>query len=296
MALEKNRYMSFTTDEWQKHISAAIRQETIGQLSNVTSNIISNEETTKIYVPLVSKIINEINILNSTTDCPFILGIAGSVSSGKSTFTKHVYDILESGGLNTALITTDGFIFSNKTLKEKGLYERKGFPESYDHSAMAAFISDIKGKAPSVQYPTYSHLYFDSLGFKTIDASKLDVLIIEGVNTLQTLKEIPLSNITPLSSFVDYSIYLHADEVTLENWFQLRFTGLQTEAKNNPEAFFYKFKDMNPTELTEFAKYVWDTINLINLHEHILPTMDYADCILVKNSEHSIKQIKLKQS
>src|SRR5436189_6470035 len=65
---------------------------------------------------------------------PYIIGVAGSVAVGKSTFARILQALLARwpDHPQVDLVTTDGFLFPNAVLAERGLMERKGFPESYD--------------------------------------------------------------------------------------------------------------------------------------------------------------------
>ena len=43
-----------------------------------------------------------------------------------------------------------------------------------------------------------------------------------------------------------------------------------------------------------FARQVWASINLVNLEEHILPTRDRSDVILVKGPDHTVQRVRLR--
>ena len=53
-----------------------------------------------------------------------------------------------------ALITTDGFLYPNRVLEERGLMKRKGFPESYDLRRLMHFMADLKAGYPEVSSPS----------------------------------------------------------------------------------------------------------------------------------------------
>jgi len=45
----------------------------------------------------------------------------------------------------------------------------------------------------------------------------------------------------------------------------------------------------------DIAQNLWDKINLVNLHENILPTRPRADLILRKGADHLIEQVALRR-
>ena len=80
-----------------------------------------------------------------------LVGVAGGVSVGKSTIASRIADLLvEQHGLAASVVASDGFLHSTAELSARGLSTRKGFPESYDHDAISAFISAVRaGQDPS---------------------------------------------------------------------------------------------------------------------------------------------------
>ena len=149
---------------------------------------------------------------------PYIIGVAGSVAVGKST-TARVLQALLARWPNVPkvdLITTDGFLLPNAVLEREGLMEKKGFPESYDLPALLRFLSDVKAGRRPVRAPIYSHLVYDVMPNQWVEIDRPDILIVEGLNVLQTGrlprdgKAIPF-----VSDFFDFSVYLDADEDVL---------------------------------------------------------------------------------
>src|SRR6185295_7716900 len=84
------------------------------------------------------------------------------------------------------LVTTDGFLYPNAELERMGLIQKKGFPASYDLPLLLSFLSDIKAGRRGVRAPVYSHLSWDIVPNQWQEVDQPDILIVEGVNVLQT--------------------------------------------------------------------------------------------------------------
>jgi type I pantothenate kinase len=229
---------------------------------------------------------------------PYVIGVAGSVAVGKST-TARVLQALLARWPNVPkvdLITTDGFLYPNAVLEREGLMERKGFPESYDLPALLRFLSDIKAGRRPVRAPVYSHLVYDVLPNHWVETDRPDILIVEGLNVLQTGrlprdgKEIPF-----VSDFFDFSVYLDADEEVLRQWYVERFLALRETAFRDPKSYFHRYSQLSDDAAATTATSIWSRINLVNLHENILPTRQRADLILKKGVSHSVDEVALRK-
>jgi type I pantothenate kinase len=229
---------------------------------------------------------------------PYIIGVAGSVAVGKST-TARVLQALLARWPNVPkvdLITTDGFLYPNAILERERLMERKGFPESYDLSALLHFLSDIKAGRRPARAPVYSHLIYDVMPNQWIEVDRPDILIVEGLNVLQTGSPPKDGKAIPyVSDFFDFSIYLDADENVLRSWYVDRFLTLRGTAFRDPKSYFHRYATLSDQEAVETAAAIWTRINLLNLNENILPTRQRADLILKKVESHLVEEVALRR-
>jgi type I pantothenate kinase len=229
---------------------------------------------------------------------PYIIGVGGSVAAGKST-TARVLQALLARWPNVPkvdLITTDGFLYPNAVLEREGLMEKKGFPESYDLPTLLRFLSDIKAGRRPVLAPVYSHLVYDVIPNKWIEIDRPEILIVEGLNVLQAGRLPKDGKAVPfVSDFFDFSVYLDADEDVLLSWYVHRFLALRGTAFADPQSYFHRYARLSDDEAIAMATSIWNRINLVNLHENILPTRPRADLILKKGESHEVEEVALRR-
>ena len=229
---------------------------------------------------------------------PYIIGVAGSVAVGKST-TARVLEALLARWPNVPkvdLVTTDGFLLPNAVLEREGLMEKKGFPESYDLPTLLRFLSDIKAGRRPARAPVYSHLTYDVMPNHWIEIDRPDILIVEGLNVLQTGRLPKDGKAIPfVSDFFDFSVYIDADEDVLHEWYVERFLALRETAFRDPKSYFHRYSKLSDKEARETATSIWDRINLVNLNENILPTRQRADLILTKGKSHRVEEVALRR-
>lgn len=262
------------------------------------------DEIAEIYLPLSRLIHLQVSarqrlfqstnlFLGETVDAPmpFVIGVAGSVAVGKSTSARVLRALLTRWDSHPRvdLITTDGFLHPNRELQRRGLMHRKGYPESYDRRALLRFVTEVKSGAPVVRAPVYSHTKYDIVPGEFIEVRRPDILIVEGLNVLQTGPRLMVSDL------FDFSLYVDARVEDIEQWYVERFLELRSTSFSNPNSHFAHYADLSDKAARLAAREIWTSINRPNLVENILPTRPRATLVLRKNSDHSIQRLRLRK-
>ncbi|MDF0728180.1 type I pantothenate kinase [Cytobacillus sp. S13-E01] len=307
-------YTTFEREEWASFDTTSntkLTENEIEELQGINRQI-STAEVAQIYRPLTRLLhlyaiatkerrqITTSFLNNRIRKVPFIIGIAGSVAVGKSTTARLLQHLLSTYTEHSSveLVTTDGFLYPNRILEEKGILNRKGFPESYDTGRLIQFLADLKTGKTEVLAPIYSHLEYDVIKNEYQHVTEPDIVIVEGINVLQVqsskTKLTKSSSQLFVSDFFDFSIYVDAEESNLLEWYIDRFKILRNTAFRNPESYFHRYAHLTDEEAVKFATDVWTNINGKNLRLNILPTRSRANLILEKGTNHSVSRIKLR--
>ena len=299
-------YTSFERNEWAKLAPQNKVNITKEELANIKSlgDVVDLTDVHEIYTSLISYLHlvyqqkkNEqkaqIEFLHKDfKPAPFIIGISGSVAVGKSTTARLLQLLLKRmyPDLKVHLMTTDGFLYPNEELQRRDLMPRKGFPESYNMTMLSDFLSDVLSGKKDIVYPLYSQELSDIVPGKYGHVKNPDVLIIEGINTLQ----LPESGQVVTSDFFDFSIYIDADEDLIEKWYMQRFKKVLKLNKDKPNNFYYEMANGPLDDALKLAEETWQMVNLVNLREYIAPTKERASLILHKTNGHLIDRIYLR--
>src|SRR6187431_899936 len=305
-------YRTFSRAEWaalREDTPMTLTQEEVTRLRSLHDRL-DMKEVEEIYLPL-SRLLSI--YVDATTrlfqaqreflgirerKVPYIIGVAGSVAGGKSTTARVLQALLArwSPRPKVDLVTTDGFLFPNAVLERQGLMQKKGFPESYDLPMLLSFLSDIKAGRRPVRAPVYSHLVYDIVPNEWIEIDRPDILIVEGVNVLQTGRLPRDGKAVPVvSDFFDFSVYIDADEAVLRQWYVRRFLALRDTAFTDPRSYFHRYALLSDEEATATALAIWERTNLANLEDNILPTRPRATLILKKGADHVVETVALRR-
>jgi type I pantothenate kinase len=310
--LQFSPYREFTRSDW-----AQLRNDTpmtlvpqdLQQLSGLMDELSMNE-VEQIYLPM-SRLLNlyvqaaqELHSVSSRFlgrrdgKVPFIIGIAGSVAVGKSTTARVLRALLARwpDHPRVDLITTDGFLLPNAELERRDLMNRKGFPESFDTTRLLNFLADVKSGREKAEAPIYSHFNYDVVPGQVITVARPDILIVEGLNVLQSARMPKGGAAIPfVSDFFDFSIYIDAKPELIEQWYIERFLRLRSTAFRDPGAYFHRYASLTLAEAEARALEIWRSINQKNLEENILPTRQRARLILRKGEDHAIQSVALRK-
>lgn len=306
-------YIRFSREQWsglRATTPLPMSEEELDLLRGVNEQV-SLREVSEVYLPL-SRLLNlyvakkqELHRVtsafhgNHTRQVPYIIGIAGSVAVGKSTTARIIQALLArwSNHPKVDLIATDGFLYPNRVLKNRGLMKRKGFPESYDRRRLIRFLADVKSGNPEVKAPVYSHLTYDIVPGEVQTIRQPDIVIVEGLTVLQTSGDFEALSAPRLfvSDFFDFSIYVDAKESDIQEWYKERFLTLRETAFKDKNSYFHQYASLSEGKAKEVGLQIWEEINQPNLRENIEPTKFRAHLILQKGGDHSVQQVNLRK-
>lgn len=288
--------------ELRQSMPQVLSEAELEKLSGIGEEI-DLEEVSEVYLPLsrlISLRVEAHRKLNSATEVflgnempsiPYIIGVCGSVAVGKSTTARVLQVLMQrwESSPRVDLVTTDGFLLPTKELEARRLMHRKGFPESYDQAALLDFVTQVKSGHRNVTAPVYSHEAYDVVPGEFVTVDRPDILIVEGLNVLETGPRLMVSDL------FDFSIYVDAKRENIEDWYINRFLRLKNTAFKDPKAHFHHFAGLSDEEASFLAREIWQTVNLPNLMENILPTRVRASLVLRKGPDHLVQKVRLRK-
>jgi type I pantothenate kinase len=303
------RYLQFSRAEWaalRASTPMTLQQDELESLRGINERI-DLDEVAAVYLPLTRLL----NLYVAATQnlhkasaafldtkapkVPYVIGVAGSVAVGKSTFARILQALLARwpDHPKVDLVTTDGFLYPNRVLDERGIMNRKGFPESYDIRRLLQFMREVKSGADVVEAPVYSHVVYDIVDDERIEIRSPDIVIVEGLNMLQ----VGAADVSTefVSDYFDFSIFVDADEAHIEQWYVDRFLALRDTVFLDPSSFFRHFAELSRDEAIDTARRIWRDINGKNLRENIEPTKGRADLLLRKGADHRVTSVSLRR-
>ncbi|WP_154017305.1 type I pantothenate kinase [Buchnera aphidicola] len=239
-----------------------------------------------------------VNFFSYNNRKPYIIGISGSVASGKSTMSHWLQIVLKNYFVKkrVSVVTTDNFLYPNKILHFLGLMQNKGFPKTYDVKSLVNFFLDIKfGISNKIVIPVYSHLQNDIVFNRSAIVKNSDIFIIEGLHIFNPdfYKQKNVNFF--VSNFFNFSMYIDVDNLLLEDWYLNRFLKLKYISKFFTNSFFNIYSKISDKTVKNIAIKIWYDVNFKNLEKNIILSKKYTNFVIKKNFDHSISSVSLRR-
>ena len=98
-----------------------------------------------------------------------------------------------------------------------------------------------------------------------------------------------------VSDFLDFSVYVDADEPDVRRWFLQRLQDLRFRSAGDDTSFFAGFAGLSDDDFAAMGDAVWESVNRPNLEHHIAPTRHRADLTIDKAADHSVRRVLVRR-
>jgi pantothenate kinase len=139
----------------------------------------------------------------------FLVALAGPPASGKSTLAAELETLFAKG--EAVVVPMDGFHFDDAVLRERGLSNRKGAPETFDYGGFETLLKRIRGGGEDIAIPVFDRSMELSRAAAAIVEKQVRFVLVEGNYLL--LDEHPWTGLSPL---FDFTIFVEVPEAELD--------------------------------------------------------------------------------
>jgi pantothenate kinase len=108
-----------------------------------------------------------------------LVAVTGAPGSGKSTLATELARRLNLGKRPTVVVPMDGFHLDNRVLEERGLYARKGAPETFDAPGFIRLVKALK-TGDEVFAPVFDRTRDIAIAGAVAVAPETEIVIVEG--------------------------------------------------------------------------------------------------------------------
>lgn len=108
-----------------------------------------------------------------------VIAVVGPPASGKSTFAEALAGTLNASGTKAKVVPMDGFHLDNAILRQRGLFARKGAPETFDAEGFISLVRQLKTGAETA-IPLFDRKRDMSIADADTVPADCAVVIVEG--------------------------------------------------------------------------------------------------------------------